>query len=173
MTNTTFDNYQERVTRTLAPLGTKAVDGAHMIIGITTELEEMNEGILFNNVINVREEHGDCNWYIANECNIYSLNFKKLYEKALVFDFSQFSLGRLADLHKRELAYGKPMDVSLLEEELIRLIRVLLATSKKFSFSYEESLGINITKLYKRYPEKFTNEEALNRDLDAEYETLK
>ena len=96
-----------------------------------------------------------------------------MYERALVFDKSQFSLGRLADLHKRELAYGKVMDTVLLEEELVRLIRVLLSAAKKFSFSYEESLRINISKLYKRYPEKFSNEAALNRDLDAEYETLK
>ena len=173
MTNTTFENYQERASRTLALLGSNAIDGAHMVIGVTTELVEMTDGALLNDAVNVREEHGDCNWYIANECNIYNLNFKNLYERALVFDKSQFSLGRLADLHKRELAYGKVMDTVLLEEELVRLIRVLLSAAKKFSFSYEESLRINISKLYKRYPEKFSNEAALNRDLDAEYETLK
>ena len=39
--------------------------------------------------------------------------------------------------------------------------------------SPEESMEKNINKLKIRYPEKFTDFHATNRNLEAEYETLK
>jgi NTP pyrophosphatase (non-canonical NTP hydrolase) len=172
MTDTTIENYQERTMRTMTDLGSKEVDGAHMIIGMVTEVEEMKEGVFNKDKVNIREEHGDCNWYIANTCNIYDLDFKELYAKSLKQEFTKFSLGPLADLHKRELAYGKEMDVDLLEKELVKFVKFLSLIAASYDFEYEESLQININKLYKRYPEKFSNEAALNRDLDEEYKTL-
>ena len=82
MTATNFKNYQERAHRTIALLNSQAIDGAHMALGITTEIGEMQEGIKNNDIVNIKEEHGDCNWYIANECNIYSFNFEHLYKVA-------------------------------------------------------------------------------------------
>jgi len=172
MTDTTVENYQERALRTLVRLGSNAIDGSHMVIGMLTEVEEMKEGVANTDKVNIREEHGDCNWYIANTCNIYGLNFKTLNEKSLKEDFTRFSLGPLADLHKKELAYGKDMDRSLLEQELVKFIKFLTLIAASYDFEYEDSLKININKLYKRYPEKFSNEAALNRDLDEEYKTL-
>lgn len=172
MTDTTVENYQERASRTLAKLGSNAIDGSHMIIGMLTEVEEMKEGVTNNDKVNIREEHGDCNWYIANTCNIYGLSFKTLHDKSLKQDYIKFSLGPLGDLHKRELAYGKEMDLSLLEAELVKFVKFLTLIAASYDFEYVESLGININKLYKRYPDKFSNEAALNRDLDEEYKTL-
>lgn len=174
MTETTFENYQERSARTIARKSCIADDGAHMALGITTEIGEMKDAILNNDFINIREEHGDTNWYIANECNIYGLSFKELYEEATKKAHeSNYKIHDIVDLHKREFAYGKEMDIDKLKAELIALIKYLIWTSRYFDFSYEESLVINIDKLYTRYPEKFTQEAAINRNLDAEYETLK
>lgn len=174
MTETTLENYQERAARTISLLGSNAVDGAHMALGITTEVEEMKDAMINKDFVNIREEHGDCNWYIANECNTYKLNFKELYDeaKSSASPFS-FKLHNIVDLHKRELAYGKEMDITKLKIELISLIQYLVWVCNIFEFSYEESLVININKLYARYPEKFTQEAALNRDLDQEHEILK
>lgn len=173
MTETTLSNYQERAARTMATLGSNAIDGAHMALGITTEVMEMGKGIRENDKVNIREEHGDINWYIANECNIYGLNFESLYKEAKSKAINSFNLENIVDLHKRELAYGKEMDIDKLTIELISLFQFLQTTSMVHKFNYEESLQINISKLYTRYPDKFTQEDALNRDLEAEYENLK
>ena len=172
MTETTIKNYQERAHRTIALLKGQAVDGAHMALGITTEIGEMREGIEANDMVNIREEHGDCNWYIANECNIYSFNFEHLYRAAKKSLYTEFKLHDIVDLHKKELAYGKTINEKDLQLQLINLIQYLMKVADDFGFSYEESLRINIDKLYQRYPEKFTQEAALNRDLNKEHKIL-
>lgn len=177
MTETTFENYQERAARTIARLGSNAADGAHMALGITTETEELKDALKVNDFVNAREEHGDTNWYIANECNIYGLDFEHLMIDAkagLLFDkIEPFELHNIVDLHKRELAYGKEMDVDALEAQLVILIQYLILVAERLEFSYEDSLKRNIDKLYKRYPDKFSQENALNRDLEEEHKTLK
>ena len=170
---TTIENYQEQALRTMASLGTKAMDGMHMAAGFTTEIGEMNEGIAYNDIVNIREEHGDTYFYIANECSTYGLIFTDLIEQAKTRRKKPFYLHNIVDLHKREFAYGKEMDLIKLEDELITMIQYLSKVEKDFKFTIEESLVINIKKLYKRYPDKFTEEKALNRDLEAEYKTLK
>lgn len=174
MTETTIENYQERALRTLALLGSNAIDGSHMALGITTETEELKDALEAQDLINAREEHGDTNWYIANECNIYGLSFVDLYRRALSEPHkSTFKLHNIVDLHKREFAYGKEMNVDSLKTELINLIKYLIWVGRYYGFEYEGSLQINIAKLYKRYPDKFAQEAAINRNLDEEYKTLK
>lgn len=173
MNKTTIENYQERAARTMASLGTKAMDGMHMAAGFTTEIGEMNEGITYNDIVNIREENGDTYWYLANECNIYGLIFTELIEQAKTRRKKPFYLHNIVDLHKREFAYGKEIDLIKLEDELITIVQYLSKVEKDFKFTLEESLEKNIAKLYKRYPDKFTEEKALNRDLEAEYKTLK
>ena len=173
MTETTIFNYQDRAKRTLPDLGSKAANGAHMALGITTEIGEMIDGKKENDVVNVREEHGDANWYIANTCNIYELSFEEICIEAGSQDRHPFKLHDLVDLHKKELAYGKEIDPIEIEYCLICLVQYLMEIASNFKFTYNDSLNRNIQKLYKRYPEKFSEEKALNRDLEAEGETLK
>jgi NTP pyrophosphatase (non-canonical NTP hydrolase) len=80
--------------------------------------------------------------------------------------------GELMDAVKRHLIYGKPLDfVNLMEENGDSFwYQSLLARASGFTF--EESMERNIAKLFKRFPEKFSEEKALNRDLDAEREAL-
>ncbi len=137
----------------------------------------MKDAIKNKDLINTREEHGDTNWYIANECNIYGLDFLSLYDIAKEYldsnNIIEFKLHDLVDLHKRELAYGKDIDRDDLFDELLGLTQYLIIEAETNGFSYEDSLQRNIAKLYKRYPEKFTQDNALNRDLQSEHETLK
>ena len=172
MTETTIENYQERAARTMPDLGSLAANGAHMALGITTEFGEMNVGIVMNDLVNIREEHGDMAWYLANSCNLYGLNFQQLYDIAKQEFPKLFALHDIVDLHKREFAYGKEMDIEKLREQLIIAIQKLLVVSHSHDFSFEESLQKNIDKLYQRFPNKFTQEDALDRDLDKEREIL-
>lgn len=171
----TVGNYQKLASRTMASLGSIGADGIHMSSGITTELGEMNVGILNNDLPNIREEHGDCLWYVANECNIYNMAFEDIVNKAFelnIYVRSNFQLHELVDLHKREFVYGKTMDVEKLEEQLIILTSDLVQISVEEGFIFEDSLQRNIEKLLARFPDKFTQENALNRDLDKERKIL-
>ena len=171
----TIKNYQKLASRTMATLGSVAADGMHMGAGVTTELGEMQLGIANNDLPNIREEHGDCLWYVANECNIYNMSFVDIVDKGIAL-YSEargkFQLHELIDLHKREFAYGKPMDVEKLEEQLVILVTGLIEISEVLEFEFEDSLQRNIDKLLARFPNKFTQEDALNRDLEAERKIL-
>lgn len=168
----TVGNYQELAKRTMASKGSKAADGAHMALGITTEYGEMNVGMFTGDLVNIREEHGDMTWYLANSCNIYGLNFESLYRLAVSTAPRNFVLHDIVDLHKREFAYGKEMDINELKEQLITAIQKLLLTSHTYGFTFQESLQLNIEKLAARYGEKFSEFRALNRDLKKEHEIL-
>ena len=48
------------------------------------------------------------------------------------------------------------------------LLWYLALLFKQFNISFEEAFAANIAKLAKRYPDKFTIEDAVNRDLEAE-----
>lgn len=169
----TIENYQEFASRTLASLGAPALDGAHMALGITTELSELLKGLKNQDLNNIREEHGDTLWYLANECNIYGFRFENLYAKCMLTKLPErFDLGDLVDLHKKEMAYGKTMDLEKLEYHLLLLMQELIDISNTQGFNFERSLQINIEKLYARYPDKFDSEKALNRDLDKEQQIL-
>jgi NTP pyrophosphatase (non-canonical NTP hydrolase) len=80
--------------------------------------------------------------------------------------------GELMDAVKRHLIYGKSLDfVNLMEENGDSFwYQALLARASGFTF--DQSMDRNIAKLLKRFPEKFNEERALNRDLDAEREAL-
>lgn len=89
--------------------------------------------------------------------------------------------GELMDVLKKHLFYGKPIDYVNIQEEYGDLcwykslgLDVLVEELKQHS--REEIEGFvqekNIQKLAARYPEKFTCEKALERDLDKEREIL-
>lgn len=81
-------------------------------------------------------------------------------------------LGELADAFKKHFIYGKPLDYVNLVEELGDgdWYRALIANALDIGF--EAAWEKNIAKLRARYPDKFTSEQALHRDLDAERRAL-
>lgn len=80
--------------------------------------------------------------------------------------------GELQDAVKRDLIYGQPLDrVNVIEEcgdVLWYLVLILTAVGS----TLEEAKARNIAKLRKRYPEKFTEAQALNRDYTEERQAL-
>lgn len=80
--------------------------------------------------------------------------------------------GELMDQLKKHLIYGKPLDeVNLMEEGGdLHWYEALLYRAINRSFS--ESMARNIGKLKARYGDRFTEEAALNRALDAERQAL-
>ena len=76
--------------------------------------------------------------------------------------------GEMMDALKKYLIYGKPLDFVNITEESGDLEWYQALLLRTVQTRYETVMSINIAKLKKRYPEKFTESEALNRDLDAE-----
>lgn len=81
-------------------------------------------------------------------------------------------VGEIVDIFKKHIAYGKSIDWVNVEEELGDLLWYIVNFARKNNIDLEKTMGINISKLYARYPEKFTNDQALVRDLEKEREIL-
>lgn len=81
-------------------------------------------------------------------------------------------VGELHDIFKKTIAYKKPLDKAHIKEELGDLMWYIINFCTINNFDLEAILDTNISKLKTRYPDKFTTEAALNRDLDKEDKVL-
>lgn len=80
--------------------------------------------------------------------------------------------GELLDAFKKHIYYKKPLDVVNVGEEIGDIMFYLSNLARLLELDIEKILQNNIDKLRKRYPDKFTTENALNRDLHAERKEL-
>lgn len=78
----------------------------------------------------------------------------------------------LADCFKKRLAYNKPVDWVNVKEELGDLMWYIANFCTMHGIDIEEIMETNIAKLKARYPDKFTEEKAIHRDLNKEREIL-
>lgn len=76
--------------------------------------------------------------------------------------------GELTDALKAHLFYGKPLDEVNLKEELGDILWFTAVALDVLGLTFEEVMEANISKLKARYPLKFQESLAINRDLDAE-----
>lgn len=76
--------------------------------------------------------------------------------------------GEVMDALKRTWFYGKALDKEKLITECGDLLWYLAVMAQSLRISLEEIAKMNISKLRARYPEGFTEHDALNRDLDIE-----
>lgn len=81
--------------------------------------------------------------------------------------------GELQDAFKRFTIYGKELDTLNLKEELGDLMWYVVLAADALDLTLPEIFDSNIAKLRKRYPSGFfTEEQALNRNLEEECEAL-
>lgn len=78
----------------------------------------------------------------------------------------------IADVYKKHIAYDKPLDDVNIKEELGDLLFFIEGLMYFKGWTIEEVRTMNMEKLKVRYPEKYDNFQALNRDLVKERETL-
>jgi len=173
-------DYQENVKRTNTDLGSKALNIAHMIYGMTSEFVELYEAI---DDVNRGEELTDINWYLNNYCNITGVDLWRIAE-FIPFQYYRIleddnyietlfcKVSELIDLEKKELAYGKILEMEKRIEKVISIFEALNDAYAYYNLDPFVSMQKNIDKLRVRYPLKFDNENALNRDLAAERKVL-
>jgi len=80
--------------------------------------------------------------------------------------------GELLDAYKKKFAYNKSLDKTNVAEEIGDLCWYIANLCRILNLDLEEILQNNIDKLRSRYPEKFTEENANNRNLEEERKIL-
>ncbi len=154
----------------------------HSAIGISTEVSELSEKI---DQVNHVEELGDVTWYCAAGMSVMPTDAIDEMNR-LIHDLrpgvaDQLSLvglsGGILDQVKRFVFYRKQIDIALFRQNILEIM--LCVRRDAFQIirgDYNETLSVvfdaNIAKLTRRYPEKFTEDLALHRDLAAEHQVL-
>lgn len=121
--------------------------------------------------------------YIENALRTESMDFEAIRgrfedEKTIRAIHASFGLvteaGEFADVFKKHLFYGKPIDWVNLEEEMGDLFWYLAIFADVLGKDkFDSIMDKNIAKLAKRYAnQKFTDTQALGRDLEAERKIL-
>jgi NTP pyrophosphatase (non-canonical NTP hydrolase) len=183
----TFKEFQVLAARTLKPMASFEEDFVHMALGVNSEIGELLEAIDGDDQVNIKEELGDIMWYVAVLYKILQDN--KLIENddedidrfegdpdlglaiSLLIQFSS----SIANSAKRVWVYKKTQDsedINLLVLSLAGIITSVEVIMEIFDIDYSSTLEVIINKLKKRYPEKYTDELATNRDLEAERREL-
>ena len=170
------DHIRERLT-------TDMIHVLHAGIGICTEIDELyNSG---NDRVNQMEEIGDFFWYAALMCAVFGIEWDDMVSMAEPHEASGNPLhwlnepviitceaSQIADLIKKSIFYGKPLDK---QSVLIRLAILVRSCEKMLSdcgFTVEQAMERNIAKLFKRFPEKFNDTDATVRNLSEERRAL-
>jgi NTP pyrophosphatase (non-canonical NTP hydrolase) len=84
----------------------------------------------------------------------------------------QTESAEFSDMLKKHIFYGKPIDKVNLREELGDQLWYIAMALRALDTTFEAVMERNIEKLKARYPDKFTEELAENRNLDKEREIL-
>ena len=79
----------------------------------------------------------------------------------------------ILDAMKKFIFYGKPLDITNIKEEQGDVLWYVALSIDVMKTSFEEIMEGNLEKLRKRYPEHFTNMDAINRDKDHELSHIK
>jgi NTP pyrophosphatase (non-canonical NTP hydrolase) len=76
--------------------------------------------------------------------------------------------GEIADQLKKHLFYGKPLDTTNLAEEIGDVFWYLALLSNELGINFDQIMKLNIAKLQKRYGDKFSEQRAVERNLEIE-----
>lgn len=174
-----FTNYQGLAMRTCKEMGSTRLNIAHMAIGLNSELHELGDAIDKNDIINIAEEIADMYWYLAGVCNQYDIILTEIISDRdehckLSLDME---ISKLNELIKKDIIYDKFADnIALLTDLMVgavqNTVNAITAIEATFDINLKEALLKNIEKLKVRYPDKYTDYNAVNRDLEQERKEL-
>lgn len=185
-----FSEYKEQVKRTLPDMGSFndnpiILNSIHMVLGMFSEVYELEEGIRNGDEINVAEELTDIAWYICNYCNVRGIepvvsliaNVDEVDADRLIANKERMveAMSELQDYDKKEFAYTKLETLEIAKKRHIlvnTIINNLDSCYTNAGIDCEKAMQNNIDKLRKRFPNKFNNEDANNRNLEIERKEL-
>lgn len=194
-----LSEYQQLASRTCVDLGDYEINCFHMNSGINTEIGEYIDAVKRHiaygkaiDIVNLGEELGDIMWYVANRANLFAisqlfwkqdidtmeedfLNFKKDYQssKNLPKASSENVYIKTCNLITPLLIVENYLEKAHPKYCIGNLeVFVIMCICKELGLDFWEILTKNIEKLKVRYPEKFTEEKAIIRNLKKEREIL-
>ena len=171
----TLKNYQEQAKRTCPSLGSLKLDLSHMVLGMCSEVSELQDAIINQDRTNIGEEIADIEWYLSNYFRFrewdYDIKTDNIFYKPKIKSLN-YSISNLQDVIKKFIAYDKEIDQEYEYQLLTAIFTEVQLLYKRFDLDGNAWRSKNIEKLKKRYPEKFTTQNALNRDLEAERKIL-
>lgn len=172
--------YQAEAARTCPDLKDAELNNAHMMAGLSTEYSELLDAFKKNlaykkeiDTVNLSEEWADFMWY--------AVNFARMNNISLILDEDiiqkNIDNSKGSTLHPVQLALGFMeliWDFIAYQDETVfrSMISGWYAVAGMFEIDTDKALQNNIAKLRVRFPEKFTEENALNRNLDEERKKL-
>jgi NTP pyrophosphatase (non-canonical NTP hydrolase) len=182
-----WKDYKSQAERTLSSQFNCDIDDQkvlHSIIGMMTEIDELLENYDSKmDEINKIEEISDFIWYFSILSRMYSIDLPIhdktikyiskdfINEKELVYSILKKCL-KLLDMQKKKFFYNKHINIENFLEIVSDISHLLLIYTNVNNIDLEKSMEININKLYKRYPDKFSSDKAINRDLETERKIL-
>ena len=182
-----LDQYEKETQRTFAyrqsMLDTKTLDLLHCAIGISTEAGELLHAQYSMDKINIGEEIADQMWYASNMLRFIERTIDEDEVKKVIADNMMFEplsyvntsvqyASELLDLFKKHIYYGTELSYDKIYMVLVQIVITLYDLCKSYKLDMNKLLDNNINKLRIRFPEKFTQELAENRDLGAERKEL-
>lgn len=161
---------------------------AHASLGINNELGEFAELCYEGEPgpdaeLKAREELGDMCWYCAMVCDVFEFDFADMVRASAPLEDVLFSevdvplnwmmqgAGKIAEHVKKHVFYGKEFQAGKVRDGLRHVLRGILSFASPFDFE-QDVLAPNIAKLKARFPERFSEHDALHRDKRAEYEAM-
>jgi hypothetical protein len=152
------------------------IEGLHMAIGVTTEVQEILLAVTKSpvDVVNVGEEIADTHWYLAGLERIWGINLSTPQSQLIrptplimACDLSK-DAGEILDIYKKHLFYNKPVDLVRLQGLMRNISNMLETLTQHYDLDASTLKANNINKLLARFPDKFTSDLAINRNLDKE-----
>lgn len=165
-----MNNYITKAMRTLAPgQGTML----HVVLGLNGEWHEINQSHC-----DEEKEIGDFFWYLA--LGFHVLGIKHQWQETIDSyindtdlciepDALMVALDELTDLVKRALIYNQDIQMeqyrSPMQKALLAFVDWVECYSSDYTVSdIDDILSANISKLEKRYPDKFTTEASIAKE---------
>lgn len=186
MTPQIFKDYQELAMRTCKEMGSRKLNIAHMIIGLTSEMHELDDAIDKQDNVNISEEIADMYWYLAGICTLYGLELSNAIAER--DEHGEVTIDRAISLLnqtiKWDIIYSNyPIDHigfagttkelrELVENGVQQVVDAITGLEAWCDISLEKALTNNINKLKARHGDKYSDLAATVRDLDVEREML-
>lgn len=178
-----LEQYRQETLRTMADLEGLLINSIHMSLGMFTETAEIIE-VLSDEVYDpyrLCDEISDVLWYLSNYTNLYNYSLKQETETIIIPGFLEnrsmidciiILVARLADVDKKQLAYGKIKEGAYQASHAQWLFNCIHMFCVEHQLNIEDVMERNIDKLRVRFPEKFSGEQAINKDESKEKEVF-
>ena len=184
-----FNDYVKLATRTESTakdLNDLNLRLLHAALGMATEIIELEEDffkVKYKNFaldhINVKIECGDVFWYIAIAADVLNLNITEIFKNPQYrleisttppyhSEMVKIEVGNFLDIIKRHIFYRKLYNIDKIKEILTNITIEMCKLVYSLNFDLDDVLEKNISKLRSRYPDKYSDILAIERDSETE-----